>query len=587
MRSRKLTPGRSIRQRFIYTLVAIVTGILLLFSLAIMLYNTDKIEGSLAKRLDNASNLAGFSLPSALWQFNYEYVNDFVNSIFLYEDMVFAKVMAGGVVVGEKYRPGFPQKDFRWFRESRDYIVKEVDIIYKGQPVGRVQLALTRQRIQKSIFINSVISIILLTAIAAAIFLTVFSITRRYIFRPLLKLEVSVTQISEGDLNTAIDTSSADEIGKLARAFDIMITNLRTMTASRDELDDEINERKQAEEALRKEKDRAQRYLDIAGVMLVAMNTDGEITLINRKGCEILGYDEGEIIGKNWFQNFLPERIREEVIPLSKKLLSGEIEVAEYYENPILTRRGHEKLIAWHNSVLRDDGGVIIGHLSSGEDITERKQAEEQIKASLEEKEVLLREIHHRVKNNMQVISSLLRLQSDTIKDQQYADMFQESQERIKSMALIHEKLYRSGDLARVDFNEYIKSLMNGLFRSHGIDPGRITTKLKIEDVSLGLDQAIPCGLIINELVSNSLKYAFPEDRNGEISVTLRSNSNGEIELRVSDDGIEMPEDLDIRNIDSLGLELVTILAEDQLEGKIDLHRTGGTTFRILFKEQI
>ena len=200
---------------------------------------------------------------------------------------------------------------------------------------------------------------------------------------------------------------------------------------------------------------------------------------------------------------------------------------------------------------------------------------------------MLLREIHHRVKNNMQVISSLLRLQSDKVKDQQYAEMLKESQERIKSMALIHEKLYQSKDLAKIDFSGYITSLINSLFRSYGIDTGRIETKLNVEDVSLGLDHAIPCGLIINELVSNSLKYAFPEDRKGEISVTLRSVTENEIELIVSDDGIGIPEDLDIRNTDSLGLELVAILAEDQLKGKIDLDRTGGTTFRILFKEQI
>ncbi|MBT4091876.1 MAG: histidine kinase, partial [Deltaproteobacteria bacterium] len=148
-------------------------------------------------------------------------------------------------------------------------------------------------------------------------------------------------------------------------------------------------------------------------------------------------------------------------------------------------------------------------------------------------------------------------LQSDKIRDQQHADMFRESQESIRAMALIHEKLYRSRDLARVDFNEYIKSLINSLFRSHGIDTGRIVMKVKVEDVSLGIDHAIPCGLVINELVSNALKYAFPEDRKGEISVTLRSISEDEIELRVSDDGVGIPEDMDIGSTDSLGLEWV------------------------------
>ena len=584
MSSKKLVSGRSIRHRFTYTLVGVVTGILLIFSVAIILYNVNTIEEELERRLEDASELAVLSLPSALWQYNYEYVEDFVESIFLDENIILVKMMAGGEIVDEKYRPGFPQKDFAWFRKSPDFMVKEIGIIYEGHPVGKIGIAVTRQRIKKAIITNSVVSIILLVAIAAAISITLFFITRRYIFRPLSRLEGSAELISGGDLDAPIDTSANDEIGNLAGSFEQMIKNLKKITTSRDKLDNEVKERKQAEEALRKEKDRAQNYLDIAGVIFVAIKSDGEVTLINKKGCEILGYDESEIIGKNWFENFLPERIRTEITPVSKKLLSDEIEAAEYYENPILTSRGQERLIAWHNSALRDDGGNIIGHLSSGEDISERRLAEDQIKASLDEKEVLLKEIHHRVKNNMQVITSLLSLQSDIIKDQQHADMFRESQERIRAMALIHEKLYRSRDLARVDFNEYIKSLVNGLFRSHGIDTGRIVMKVKVEDVSLGIDHAIPCGLVINELVSNALKYAFPEDRKGEISVTLRSISEDEIELRVSDDGVGIPEDMDIGSTDSLGLELVTILTEDQLEGKINLDRTGGTTFRILFK---
>ena len=343
----------------------------------------------------------------------------------------------------------------------------------------------------------------------------------------------------------------------------------------------------QRTKSLKEERDRAQNYLDIAGVIMVAINTNQEVFLINRKGCEILGYDEAEIIGKNWFDNFLHTDEKDMLKGTFDQGISGNIELGDYFENNILTKNGRLRLIAWHNTLLKDENGNILGTLSSGEDITDQKEAEKKIKASLEEKEVLLREIHHRVKNNMQVITSLLRLQSDKIKDQQYAEMLKESQEKIKSMALIHEKLYRSKDLARVDFSEYIKSLINSLFRSHGIDTSRIATKLRVEDVSLGLDYAIPCGLIINELVSNSLKYAFPEDRKGEIRITLRSVTEHEIELIVSDDGIGISGDLDFKNTDSLGLDLVTILAEGQLKGKIDVDRTGGTTFRILFKGQI
>ena len=205
--------------------------------------------------------------------------------------------------------------------------------------------------------------------------------------------------------------------------------------------------------------------------------------------------------------------------------------------------------------------------------------------ASLKEKEVLLREIHHRVKNNMQVISSLLRLQSRNVKDEQQIEMLKESQNRIKAMALIHEKLYRSKDLANIDFNDYIKNLVNDLFISYKVSTGKITMKMNIEAVSFGIDTAIPCGLIVNELVSNSLKYAFPKGKDGEIKISLRTLEEGDIELIVSDNGVSIPKDLDFRNTESLGLRLITNLTEKQLQGKVELNRNKGTEFQIKFKE--
>jgi len=216
-------------------------------------------------------------------------------------------------------------------------------------------------------------------------------------------------------------------------------------------------------------------------------------------------------------------------------------------------------------------------------DITEKKLAEEQINAALKEKEILLREIHHRVKNNMQVITSLLSLQSDTIKDQQYADMFRESQERIRSMALIHETLYQSEDFANIDFDGYLWALINNLFISYGINPEIISMKIKTNDLSLALDYAIPCGLIINELVSNCLKHAFPDEREGEIQIVLQEISENEIELTVSDNGMGIPEEFDFGTTESLGLDLVKVLAEHQLGGRIEMNGTGGTRFSIRF----
>ncbi|HME45655.1 MAG TPA: histidine kinase dimerization/phosphoacceptor domain -containing protein [Syntrophorhabdales bacterium] len=214
------------------------------------------------------------------------------------------------------------------------------------------------------------------------------------------------------------------------------------------------------------------------------------------------------------------------------------------------------------------------------QDVTERRVAEERIRLSLKEKEVLLKEVHHRVKNNLQIISSLLNLQSKYIKDDQALEMFKESRNRIRSMTLIHEKLYRSKDLANIDVAEYIQNLSSNLFRSYSA--GRISLKTQVDDMLLGIDTAIPCGLIINELVSNSLKHAFPE-KQGEIFVNLHRD-NGRFTLVVSDNGVGFPESVDFRNTDSLGLQLVCTLT-DQLDGAIELNRKGGTEFKITFGE--
>ncbi|HEC67978.1 MAG TPA: PAS domain S-box protein, partial [Candidatus Desulfofervidus auxilii] len=238
-------------------------------------------------------------------------------------------------------------------------------------------------------------------------------------------------------------------------------------------------ERKQVEEEIRKERDRLQKYLDVAGVIIVTLNKQGEITLINRKGCEILGYPKRALIGKNWFDTCIPERYRSKIREVFQQTIAGNLQASEYYENPVLTRSGEERTIAWHNAILTDKSGNAIGTLSSGEDITQRKQAEEQIKAALKEKEVLLREIHHRVKNNMQIVSSLLRLQSRYTKDKQILDIFKASQSRIESMAFIHEKLYQSKDLTRIDFTDYVNTLVRNLFTTYGVSTARI--KLNID----------------------------------------------------------------------------------------------------------
>jgi PAS domain S-box-containing protein len=241
---------------------------------------------------------------------------------------------------------------------------------------------------------------------------------------------------------------------------------------------------------------------------------------------------------------------------------------------------------------IRHANGRVLCYEGAVEDITDRKRAEEQIQASLREKEVLLKEIHHRVKNNLQIISSLLDFQSEYIKDQLTLEMFREGQNRIRSMALIHEQLYQSKDLARIDFAEYVRDLTDYLFQSYGASGDAITLEIHIADILLGIDTAIPCGLIINELVSNALKYAFPlslssppcaggKEGRCEILVALHSD-NDQLTLIVSDNGVGFPRDLDFLNAETLGLRLVNMLSR-QLKGTIELDRNDGTTLKITF----
>ena len=213
-----------------------------------------------------------------------------------------------------------------------------------------------------------------------------------------------------------------------------------------------------------------------------------------------------------------------------------------------------------------------------------RTREEETIKSTLEERETLLKEIHHRVKNNMQIVSSLLSLQAAQATERETVEMLNESQSRIRSMALIHETLYRSGSLAEIDFGEYVGGLIEELLRMYNVPLGAITITVDIENVRLGVDSAIPCALIINELVSNLLKYAFPDGRTGTVTVALQ-RANGAHKLTVADNGVGFPADLDFRTTDSLGMQLVTALV-NQLDGTITLDRAKGTTFIITFESE-
>lgn len=213
----------------------------------------------------------------------------------------------------------------------------------------------------------------------------------------------------------------------------------------------------------------------------------------------------------------------------------------------------------------------------------QRRIAEIEISNSLHEKEVLLKEIHHRVKNNLQIVSSLLFFQSKQIEDAKTLDMFRDGQNRVKSMALIHEKLYQSGDLANIDFKQYVKKLTNFLFQSYGINQAKIKFKNNVQDVELGVDTAVPFGLIINEIVSNSLKHAFKNQESGEVKIDMGYDENNKLILIISDNGVGISEDLNIEESESLGLRLVNNLTT-QLNGTITFLNNNGTKVKIVIQ---
>jgi PAS domain S-box-containing protein len=349
----------------------------------------------------------------------------------------------------------------------------------------------------------------------------------------------------------------------------------------------DITRRKKAEEALKLRKIRLENAMSLAHLANWEFDVSTKSFLFNDRFYSMLG-TTAEQEGGYWMS--VDEYIRIFVHPEDVQLVADEImqSLAAYnidanLESRIIRRDGEIRHMITNIKFVKDDEGNLINVYGTNQDITELKVAEEGLKKSLKEKEMLLKEIHHRVKNNLMVISSLLNLQSKYIKDKSALNVFRESQNRAKSMALIHERLYRSTDLKRIDFGDYIRTLAIDLFHTYVPDPNRIKLNLNVENIMVDINTAVPLGLIVNELVTNSMKHAFPGGESGEIKIQFYSEDENLV-LKVSDDGVGFPEDLDFKNTSSLGLQLVNSLT-NQISGEIKLNGTKGTEFKITFKE--
>ncbi|GFZ96521.1 PAS domain-containing protein [Okeania sp. KiyG1] len=338
-------------------------------------------------------------------------------------------------------------------------------------------------------------------------------------------------------------------------------------------------EHQEAELALRESEKRFRMMADSAPVFIWMSGSNSLFNYFNKRWLDFTGRNLEQEVGKGWLEGIHPEDVQYYLENYRVNFYTHQSFSIEYR----LRREDGEYRWILNQGVPRFNlNGKFAGYIGSCIDISDRKKAEEQIQNSLQEKEILLKEIHHRVKNNLHIISNLLDLQSDYIEDQKVQELFADSQNRIQSMALIHEQLYQSKNLGEVDFSEYIHALIDNLFCSYADRETLIKPIINVEAITLNLETAIPCGLLINELVTNSFKHAFPNNESGEICVELHQDKQEKVYITIKDNGIGIPPDVDLQNSSSLGLKLVRILCK-QLKAEIDFDGGKGTIVNLIF----
>ena len=425
------------------------------------------------------------------------------------------------------------------------YRERMLPLIRRYQATARRELAEEVQTIESILSGNNRRNR-LLTVAAFSGALLLGLLLARSISRPLTKLREAAVALGAGKLDRPVEVNTRNEIGVLADAFNQMARDLDASTVSRSYLDN---------------------ILQSMDDLLLVTDAEGRVQTVNRVAQEELAMTAEEVVGR----------------PIAGLFEDGEAGGA-------FPEAGEQTLVAGERRIpvfcvtseLHDAEGELEGMIYVARNRTDQLQTEHRLRESLAEKEILLKEIHHRVKNNLQIISSLLSLQGGGVEDPEAARRFLESRNRIHSMALLHEQLYRSEDLARIDFTAYAGQLLRRIVQSYGQRGRAVRTHLAVAPTPLDLDQAIPCGMAITELVSNAIEHAFP-DGEGEIWVEFQSE-NGTRRLTVRDNGAGLPPDLDPTTADSLGLKLVSALAE-QLDGRFDWRVEDGTEFSIEYGE--
>lgn len=387
------------------------------------------------------------------------------------------------------------------------------------------------------------------SAVGLGLALLVGLLVSRSIAFPILSLAKAAEAIGAGQLETRVPVTSADEIGTLASAFNHMAERVDSSTLSVSNLNNVID--------------------SMAGALFL-LDQEGRITSVNPAAHKLLQYREGDLLGK----------LFEEI-----SYVDAEDENRLGDERFLLRLDGERIPISFSCAPLRPTAELASGTVCLAQDLTQRRELESKLRVSLGEKELLLREVHHRVKNNLQVVSSLLDLQSRSVSDELALEKFQESQDRIRSMVFIHDQLYQSQDLTEIDLRPYLETITLNLSQAYLALPETIRVQVEVEDMRLELDQALSCGMIVNELVTNSIKHAFAKGELGEIRVRCQATKGGGVLLEVTDSGRGF-ENVEGASPDSLGLSLVRTFVT-QLKGKLRFDGKRGAAYRIEFAESL
>ena len=400
--------------------------------------------------------------------------------------------------------------------------------------------------------ISNILGIATLLALAVAISLTFF--LYRSIANPINKVAEAAQKIAQGNLDDRIDYESNDELGQLSQTFNNMAESLSRTTVSRDYVDS---------------------IIESMADLLIVTDADYRITRVNSAGLSMLGSEEEQLLG-NHVQTIFKDGqasslFHENGEDMAKVMVQDE---------KLLVSSDEEISVNVSRGMLHDRQGNVEGYVIVASDISSEKEAQEKIKQSLKEKEVLLAEIHHRVKNNLAVISGLLQMQIWEADNSQAATALQQSQLRVRSIALVHEKLYQSESLSYIEFDKYLSDLLEAISSTYLGERSDIKIETDLDNIVLNINQAIPCSLLINELVVNAFKHAFDDQEDGIVKVVM-SQVDQEVTVKVKDNGKGLPENED--NSDSLGMSLINTLSK-QLHGDLVFKSNDGAEIVATFE---